>query len=180
MNCQQPSLFEKFRKGDQQIFQQLYYKYFDALFLFGSKYVCNSAIVEDIVQDSFMKSWTQRKSFFHESPFKAFLYTSVKNACLNHLAHEKVKMKFEEKAIVESKSFFHNNIIEEEVYKHIRDSINKLPESARKIYMLSLQGVKNNEIAEDLNISVNTVKTQKQRAGNFLKRKLKTMLAVMF
>jgi len=180
MNCQQPSLFEKFRKGDEQIFQQLYYKYFDALFLFGSKYISNSAIVEDIVQDSFMKSWTKRKSFFHESPFKAFLYTSVKNACFNHLEHEKVKTKYEDIVIIESESFFNNNIIEEEVNKHIRECVNKLPTAAREIYLLSLEGVKNSEIAEDLQISVNTVKTQKQRAGNFLRSKLKKVFAVMF
>ena len=172
---------DKFRSGNQSAFKSLYDKYYEALFLFGQKYIPNSEAVEDLVQESFIKVWEKRSSFFHEAALKAFLYKSVRNACLNYLDHQKVERNYEaqSKTDVLSEDYFLNNVIEEEVNRIISDTVNKLPESARMIYLLSLKGLKNAEIAEDLNISINTVKTQKQRAGKFLKENLKGLFTML-
>ncbi|MGQ1911379.1 RNA polymerase sigma-70 factor [Marinifilum sp. RC60d5] len=173
---------DKFRSGKESAFKNLYDKYFDALFLFGLKFIPNSEAVEDLVQESFIKLWERRKSFYHEATLKAFLYKSVRNACLNYIDHQKVTQKYEKNADtdVSSNDYFLNNVIEEEVNRMIAETFQKLPESARKIYLLSLKGLKNAEIAEDLNISVNTVKTQKQRANKFLKENLKDLFTMLF
>ena len=172
---------EKFRGGSQSAFKGLYDKYYEALFLFGQKYITNSEAVEDLVQESFIKVWEKRSSFFHEAALKAFLYKTVRNSCLNYLDHQKVERNYEQqsKADVLSEDYFLNNVIEEEVNRIIAETVDKLPESARLIYLLSLKGLKNAEIAEDLNISINTVKTQKQRASKFLKENLKDLFTML-
>jgi RNA polymerase sigma-70 factor (ECF subfamily) len=172
---------EKFRNGNQSVFKELYDRYFDSLFLFGQKYITNSEAVEDLVQDSFIKLWEKRSLFFHEAAIKAFLYKTVRNACLNFIDHQKVERNFEKKSNQEvlSEDYFLKNVIEEEVYRIISETVDKLPESARQIYLLSLKGLKNAEIAEDLNISINTVKTQKQRASKFLKENLKDLFILL-
>ena len=110
--------------------------------------------------------WEKRSSFFHEGALKSFLYKTVRNACLNYLDHLKVCQNYENYVSqdVTSQEYFQNSMIEEEVNRIIAENIQKLPESSRLIYLLSLKGVKNTEIAEDLEISINTVKTQKQKS----------------
>lgn len=172
------SLLKQFRNGDSPAFKMIYERYFDALYLFGMKYIPIQDVVEDTLQETFVKAWEKRAYFFHELALKAFLYKSVKNSCLNHIEHQTVRKKFEFRQDSESydENLFYKNIIEEEVNRYISDAVSQLPESARIIYLLSLKGIKNKDIAEDLDISINTVKTQKLRASLSLKEKLKKIL----
>lgn len=169
------SLLKQFRNGDNKAFKKIYDRYFNALYLFGRKYISTQEVVEDILQEVFIKTWEKRAFFFHELALKAFLYKSVKNYCLNHIEHQAVHKKFESRQNQNtySENTFYKNIIEEEVNRHITEAMKDIPKSARIIYLLSLKGIKNKDIAEDLKISVNTVKTQKLRATRILKEKLK-------
>lgn len=175
MKCLNNSLLKEFRNGDNIAFKKIYNRYFNALYLFGMKYIPVQNIMEDILQEVFIKTWEKRAFFFHELALKAFLYKSVKHSCLNHIERQTVQKKFENRQDQNSYSenTFYKNIIEEEVNRHITEAMDELPESARIIYLLSLKGLKNKDIAEDLKVSVNTVKTQKLRAIKFLKEKLK-------
>lgn len=67
-------------------------------------------------------------------------------------------------------------IIEEETFRLLHEEIQELPESAKNIMLLALNGLKNQEIADELDVSVNTVKTQKKIAYSKLKNKLKPSL----
>lgn len=177
MKCLTNSLLKEFRNGDNIAFKKIYDRYFNALYLFGMKYIPVQNVMDDILQEVFIKTWEKRAFFFHELALKAFLYKSVKNSCINHIEHQAVQKKFESRQDQDlySENTFYKNIIEEEVNLHISEALKELPESARIIYLLSLKGVKHKDIAEDLKISVNTVKTQKLRATRFLKEKLKKM-----
>jgi len=169
------SLLKQFRGGDNIAFKKIYEHYFDALYLFGMKYISTRDVLEDILQETFIKAWEKRNYFFHELALKAFLYKSIKNTCLNHIEHQTVIKKFEFRQDSNSydENLFYRNVIEEEVNRQVNDAVKELPESARIIYLLSLKGIKNKDIAEDLKISINTVKTQKLRANQYLKNKLK-------
>jgi RNA polymerase sigma-70 factor (ECF subfamily) len=160
--------------GDSEL-KILYYKYYDTLVLFGHKFFHDQAVIEDIVQEAFIKFWERRVNFNSENAIRAFLYKTVHNSCINQLEHLKVRKKYSQKAtpLVDTDESFSQFVIEEEVHRAIAEAVNNLPESARAIYLMSLNGVKNYEIAEDLNISINTVKTQKMRAKHFLREKLK-------
>lgn len=156
-------------------FERIYDLHFNALCAFAYKYLNDVLSVEDLVQEAFISLWEKRADFRDRMAIKSFLFTSVRNKCLNQLKHKKVKKKHEEHLVyeLESEQFFTRAVIEEETFNRLYIEIENLPESARYIMLLALNGLKNPEIAEKLSVSVNTVKTQKKIAYSKLKSKLK-------
>ncbi len=161
-------------RGKKSAFRDLFDYYFSALAAFGYKYVSDSVIVEDMVQEVFIACWEKRADFSHINALKSFLYTSVRNKCLNHLKHQAVQKKHENALVyeLESDHRFANHVIEEETFNLLHAEIRDLPRSAQEIMMLALNGLKNQEIADELDISLNTVKTQKKIAYSKLKGRL--------
>ncbi len=161
-------------RGKKSAFKDLFDHYFNPLAAFGYKYVSDPDIVEDMVQEVFITCWEKRKDFNHINALKSFLYTSIRNKCLNHLKHQAVQKKHENALIYELESDHHytNHVIEEETFNLLHDEIKDLPRSAQEIMMLALNGLKNQEIADELNISLNTVKTQKKIAYSKLKDRM--------
>ncbi|MFC2090370.1 RNA polymerase sigma factor [Bacteroidota bacterium] len=167
----QEKTIKKLKQGDKKIFRELFDSYFNPLTGFGYKYVPDHFVVEDIVQEVFLSFWQKREDFDHINAIKTFLYTSVKNKCLNHIKHLEVERKHEPSLIqkFESDHYFEERVIEEETFNQLYVEIRNLPPSAQEIMLLAMNGMKNPEIAEELNISVNTVKTQKKIAYAKLK-----------
>ena len=119
----------------------------------------------DIVQDVFAKLWQIRDDFFYLHQVKAFLYTAVRNHALNELEHSKVAHEYEQKIIAKkADAFFRDAIVEEETFRILSEAIEKLPTQMRAIMQLALEGKKNAEIAERLNVSSETVHTLKKVA----------------
>ena len=71
-----------------------------------------------------------------------------------------------------------NVMIEEEVHREIIAAISKLPKERRRVVELSMAGFSQEEIAEKMAISVNTVKTQKRKAYAFLREELKHLFII--
>ena len=159
-------------------FRQQFENYFNALSAFGYRYVKDVAVVEDFIQETFVSLWEKQDDFNHTAGIKSFLYTSMRNKCLNYLKHQNVQLKHEQQLVyeLESEQFLTRHIIEEEVFNQLHQAIRDLPKSAQEIMFLSLNGLKNNEIAKELGISFNTVKTQKKIAYKKLKDKISPFL----
>ena len=169
----------EFKTGiNQRIFQDIFNTYFNALCAFGYKYIKDNSIIEDFVQEAFVSLWEKRENFNQTITVKAFLYTTLRNRCLNHLKHQAVLQKHEQTLLfeLESEQFFKQHVIEEEVFNQLHLAIQKLPESAKKIMFLALNGLTNNEIAEELGVSINTVKTQKKIAYSKVKDKISPLM----
>ncbi len=154
----------------------LFKRYYDRLLYFAWQYVHDKEIARDMVQEAFMNYWnSHRESPSEEIQARNFLYLNVRNSCLKYLRHDKVVERHrslldpdpsEEAATI-------NKIIRSEVLGEIYRAIETLPESCRRISIMSyLEGMKNQEIATELGISFNTVKTQKQRALQLLRLRL--------
>ena len=137
---------------NEREFHNVFDKYYVALCLFANQYTENEETSADIVQDSFAKLWQIRDDFFYLHQVKAFLYTAVRNKALNELEHSKVV---------------------EETYRILAEAIDKLPDQMRAIMRLAMEGKKNAEIAEQLNVSVETVHTLKKIAYKKLRIYLK-------
>jgi RNA polymerase sigma-70 factor (family 1) len=168
------NIIRHINRGKKRAFKDLFDHYFNALAAFGYKYVSDPDNVEDMVQEVFIACWEKRADFSHINALKSFLYTSVRNKCLNHLKHQAVQKKHENSLIyeLESDHHFNSQVIEEETFNLLHAEIKDLPRSAQEIMMLALNGLKNQEIADELNISLNTVKTQKKIAYSKLKDRL--------
>jgi RNA polymerase sigma-70 factor (ECF subfamily) len=165
------------RKGDPDALQTLIKQYYSTLCLFAERLLADSAAAEDIVGESFVKLWNKKADFENHQNLKAFMYITVRNACLNYLKQAK-RDSLNKKQLAyitgEKEEFVLNEMIRAEVLKEIMDEINNLPEQCRKVLKLGyLEGMKNQEIADLLNISIHTVKNQKARAIQLLKTRLR-------
>jgi RNA polymerase sigma-70 factor (ECF subfamily) len=168
------NIIKHINRGEKKAFKEVFDQYFHSLAAFGFKYVSDQFVAEDLVQEVFISMWEKREDFSHINALKSFLYTAVRNKCLNHIKHQSVVQKHE-KALsyeLESEQNYIGHVIEEETFNQLFQEIKNLPPSAQEITLLALNGLKNQEIADELNISVNTVKTQKKIAYSRLKENL--------
>lgn len=170
----QKNIIKYIKRGDKKAFREVFNSYYHALTAFGYKFIPDRDVVEDMVQEAFISFWEKRQDFDHMNAIKSYLYTSVRNKCLNHSKHQAVRRKHESSLVyeLESDHKFSHHVIEEETFHQLLVEIKNLPESAREIMILALNGLKNQEIADELDISINTVKTQKKIAYAKLKQKL--------
>jgi len=165
---------------NRNTFEELFNTYYPALCSFAHTYLNDKNLAEDIVQEVFLKMLNSRSELDLVLSIKSFLYTSVKNKCLNQLKHTRVIGKHAEmeSSVKESEVYFVDRVIEEETHRLIYNAIDKLPPRCKEIVLLSLNGLKNNDIAKELKVSVNTVKTQKAIAYKQLRIKLKHLFAL--
>ncbi|PPL04225.1 RNA polymerase sigma factor [Parapedobacter indicus] len=167
----------QFKAGNEAAYKALFDRFNKRLLYVAEGIVYDRNLAEDIVQEVFWKLWDRRVHFNEVQSIRAFLYLSVKNACRNHYKHEKVIEKYRarqgepiEDDVVLSK------IIEAEVMESLYHAIEKLPTGCREVVHLRyFEGMSIQEVAEQLNISVNTVKTQKMRALRSLRLQLRTL-----
>ena len=92
-------LIKKFRAGNGVIFKEIFDRYYLPVKSYGFQYIEDDEIVEDFVQDAFLKVWEKRADFYFVAAIKSFLYMSVRNACLDYLRHQKVQRRNEPELI---------------------------------------------------------------------------------
>lgn len=160
---------------------------FEALFKEHYSYLCATAyyMIEDesasrdIVQDFFLYCWSKRETMSITYTFKSYAVRSIRNASLNYLKKSK-RVKHEDLQDIEKRfDFLFSDEIEvdESKNKALWGAISKLPEQRKKIFLLSnIDGLKYQEIANTLGISINTVKTQIRLAFQFLRIECKGLI----
>ncbi len=157
-------------------FKGLFNQYYDRLLYFAWQFIHDKEIANDMVQEAFLNYWNSCSDpSIDEVHARNFLYLNVRNLCFKHIRHDKVVEKH--RKILDSDPVEEydvvNEIIRSEVLGEIYKAIETLPESCKRISCMSyLEGMKNQEIADELGISINTVKTQKQRALQLLRLRL--------
>jgi RNA polymerase sigma-70 factor (ECF subfamily) len=167
------------QNGDITAFNQFFESFYPSLLFFARKYLHDEEASLDIVQDAFIYFWNKKKDIHSISAAKGYLFKYVKNRSLNYLRDNKGKEKIDPEKI-ESEIYFRDVIIEDETYQIIYKAIESLSPQGQQVIELTLEGMKNHEIASHLNISVNTVKTIKQRAFKTLRTELKTDFFTLF
>jgi RNA polymerase sigma-70 factor (family 1) len=175
-------VINNFKKGDRKAFKLIFTVLYPSICFFADKYLHDHDEAEDITQEVFIALWDQRGNFNSIDHIKTFLYIAVRNKCLNVLKHRRIKEQYarEQPADATHTTAFEDHLIRSEVIHNIRRAIDSLPECQRKITLLGMQGLKNHEIAEDMNISVNTVKLQKKIAYRKLRKLLESAVVLIF
>ena len=164
--------YRKFRHNVDYLVRRLQDGDEKSLYFYCNSILKNSTFSEDIVQESFVTLWERRQDFMSLLPIRVFLYQTARNKCLDLLKHEQVVHKHEAALIQElSEDSLDEKMIEEEVLGEIYRAIDELPPECRRVFRLGLEGLSNQEIADSLSISINTVRTQKQRAMIVLKKR---------
>lgn len=152
--------------------------FYTSLCIFSNKYIGNLDLCKDIVQEVFIKIWNEQLTFNDDNHLKAFLYTAVRNKSLDYIKSKEFKSKHSLKpeiseTILASNSYFEKQVLIEETSRLVNEAVNSLPYKCKKIIHLSLKGLENKQISEELSISLNTVKTQKRIAYQKLRPLLK-------
>ncbi|MCF6356594.1 MAG: RNA polymerase sigma-70 factor [Draconibacterium sp.] len=169
-------LFEQINNSNEKAFEKLFHNYYGHLCLFASRILQDDNSAEEIVQDFFVKLWEKRERLTIETSLKSYLFSSVKNLCLNYIQHNKVKLRYAQTIISETSNnqSDDNSFSEIDLAEKIEESIQLLPAKRREIFRLSREdGLKYREIAKKLNISIKTVETQMGLAIKTLRDKLK-------
>lgn len=167
------NIIQDFIDGKEYAFKEIYERNSSTLRYFGNKYLSDERVVEDILQDTFISLWENRKKFCNELTIKSFLYTGVKNRCLNALRHEKIKQIYAEGVMEEPQENFLEKVIETELFEMLHHIFEELPPACKEVYRLSLEGKKHEEIARLLNITINTVKKYKNNANHYMRKRAK-------
>lgn len=178
-------LIARIRKKDTVAFKRCYDLFFKDLVLYANRYLANFSVVEDIVQEVFVYVWEHSKKIEIKTSLKAYLFMMVKNRCLNHL--KSIKITDDEDYIKDNYSLVDNlenlNFSEENsiLYHKVLKVVDEMPLKMQKIFKLKfIENYKYAEIAEELNISLNTVKTQLKRAKFKIKESLVIIVFVLF
>ena len=172
-------------------FEDIYLSYFSKMKHFATEYVISDEDAENIVQDVFVELWENKEMLNMHMNLIAYLFTTIKNKCLNHIRHKIVVQntatKMQEEYLIslrmnlDSLETFDNKLFsDQDIEKVINRALDSLPEKCRTIFFMSkIEGKKQKEIAQELNISINTVGTQIGIAYKKLRTELKDYLPIM-
>ena len=164
-------------EGKERAFRYVYEKYCPLLRFFISRYIPDKEGINDIVQEVFVKLWEVKNVFKDEKALKSYLYKTAKSLSLNQLRHARVEDKYIHiTGQEEHYESFLENMLEAELLGLLNAAFEEIPDACKEVYILSLDGKKHEEIALELNLSVNSVKKYKNRANHFLKTRMKFLL----
>lgn len=159
---------------DQNNFNQLFNLHYNSLIRFVFSFINDYETTRDIVHDIFLKVWNNRYQLNSEKSIKSYIFTSARNSALNYLKHQQVIASNEKELIrtyQESEESF------EEIEYNLEQLRKKLMQLSDKqrlvIQKCCIEGKIYKEVAKELGISENTVKTHFMRAMHFLREELK-------
>lgn len=158
---------------DKKVFNDNFRYYYRPLCIYALHYVKDIDNAEDIVQDCFTEVWERKDSLEDVDNIRAYLYTMVRNRC-GHFLKEKSKQQVDNGSLYELEDETH----EEEEYEErsflearMLTAIESLPERCREALLLSRRdGLKHEEIAKSMSVSVNTVKNQISKALKIIRQ----------
>lgn len=162
---------------DSVQYKNVFDLHYEALYGYAFSILREETYTDDILQNIFIKLWQHRETVNPET-VKAYLYTSVRNECLNHLKHKVVKAGYAQHQM-SGDTGTDNNIHTEqkELHEKIQDLVNQLPEKCATVFYMCRQlGLSYREVADALGISVKTVENQMSKALKFLRSGLSEYL----
>lgn len=163
-------LWKNIKSGDKKALTDLHEKYFHQMCLYAHKTTDNSGIVEELVSDCFIKIWENRKKISIKNSVKNYIFLILRNSIIDYFRKKQVHQEtLENLPEIADENYFD----EQKQYAFLYQALEKLPQQRRKILELAVfESQSYKQIAEKLNISKNTVKTQIARAYRFLKETL--------
>ena len=176
MDSREKHIIEGLQSGRESAYRQLFEMYYQQLVVFAYKYLQDLEAARDIVQECYLHMYETRASISIQTSLKAYLFTSVRNRCLNQVKHEQVREKYRQSIRSEFNPTDQDPdgmMDAVELEARIYDIVSSLPGKCRQIFVMSrVDGKKNQEIAGELNLSVRTIETQISKALKSLKDKL--------
>lgn len=184
MNSRETELIREIGLGNLKAFDEIFKSFYGPLCIYAADIINNRNYAEEIVQDVFLKFWLNRASIHITTSVKSYLYRMVHNHTLNFirdygLNREKEEVSFDDlnnrSKLLEIKTSYDvlDELLLQQMEEELSAAISNLPPQCNQIFrMARYQGMTYAEIAEELKISVSTVKSQMLRAIEKLKTTL--------
>lgn len=174
-------IVKKIQAGDIKTFQMFFESNYIQFYIYCRKYISDPDDAKDVLQNIFLHVWEKRESLTIHTSLQSYMYRIIHNESLNFIRNRR-SLSFSELDIDDS--FYVDKCTEDKepdaeiMFRELElvteEAIEKLPDQCRYIFKLSrVDGKKNKEIAEELDLSVRTVETQIYRALKLLKERLK-------
>lgn len=173
------------QKQNHFVFKRLFDQVYGDLVHYANGYLFDREASEDIVQEVFIHIWEKANSIEIKSSLKAYLYAMVRNRCLNFLKSLKIT---DQCNVLEINTVLINDydlepFPEEDkkiVYEQVLRIVDTFPYKMQLIFKMKfIENYKYTEIADELGISVNTVKTQLKRAKFKIGQMISTILILL-
>jgi len=168
-------MVKSLRSGNEKAYTLLFHEYYRPLTVFANKYLNDLESSKELVQDLFVYLYEKRKSLVVTTSLRSYLYQSVRNRCLNQLNKNDVRREFQKQALQnqDSDESLEKQIMANELEHEIFRIVSQLSSKCREVFIMSrTKGLKNQEIAEKLHISIRTVETHISKALKTLRESL--------
>ena len=157
--------------GDEKEFKSLFDLSYVGMVQQATFYTNDFAVVEDVVQEVFVRLWEKRGELKNVQNLEGYLLLSVKNRCLNHLEHQQVVDKYKQYCLLQEVQ--DDDEDPEQFIEDVGKLLDKLPAKRKMVLELCVIESKSYaEIADLLGISLNTVNDHVKKAYAFLREEL--------
>ncbi|WP_420601076.1 RNA polymerase sigma-70 factor [Flagellimonas sp.] len=185
INIEKSTLFQLIKQGDKEAYRLLYDLYYPKLLQIAKGYITKNEDAEELVQDVFLKLWKKRYTINISSNMDGYLYSMMRNACLDFLRSKKNTLNIGDnmaqlEAALNLKALSNDTasaLLVKELEQQIMKAIELLPDKCKAVFLKSkIEGLKNKEISEELQISNKTVEGHITKAIKHLQLHLKEFL----
>lgn len=184
-------VIDQIKSGNEKAFHAVYDLYFLRLERFAAAYVTDRREAQDIVQSVFLTLWDRKENLYPETNLCNYLITLTKNQCLNYLRHARAQLNYltrqEQKNAELLLNYYaleklnENKLFSDELEIVAKQAIDSLPGQSREVFILSrVEGMKYQEIAQKLEVSVKTVEKKMSIALELLRDALKDFYMLVF
>lgn len=179
-----PDWITDIANGDREAFSRFFHFFKNKVYSFSLSFTHSTEVAEEITQDVFIKLWTSRESLLEIENIEAWMSTITKNLCFNYL--KKLALDRKTKSVLQHRQQFVELNVEQylsykERVRQVAEAVDQLSPQQRLIFNLNRnKGLKNEEIAHQLNLSPNTVKNHMVTALRKIKSFLESHAAHLF
>ena len=185
-------IIEQLKQGNEDAFKYIYKQHYVLLCRFANQMLADAALAEEIVDDAIFYLWEHRSDIEIEYSIRAYLMRAVRNRCLNELNSLRRReellvssfflpenMEFLDRVFVEDEHPL-GYLLEQELESELIRNIEELPLECRTVFKKNrFEQKKYEEIAIELNISVNTVKYHMKKALSCLQQRMEKYLKLI-
>jgi RNA polymerase sigma-70 factor (family 1) len=169
-------IIEKLKSGNPDSFSDIFKAYYKDLVFFAYSFTHELSAAEDIVQDTFVKLWEDRENLNVAVALKSILLKAIQNKCIDWHRHKKIVNNHSNYIIDNSPLYEYNTdnyVLRSELEGRIETAIAGLPKRFKEAFEMNrFEGLKYQEIATKLNVSVRTVEVRISKALVLLRKSL--------